>query len=96
MTESPGIYEFLLARIADKEALARRVDEDIPSLTVLGGRTVDPEARMLAECEAVRRIVERHAEGDDCGYWDVANCPDMRDLASVDADHPDFREEWRA
>lgn len=66
----------------------------------------DP-ARVLAECEAKRRIVDLHsgtapwcgwthdagsAHGDDMGD----DCDTMRALASVYADHPDYREEWRA
>lgn len=96
MTEGPSITEFLLARIADKEAEARSGDEGIPSLTVLGGRTVDREAHVLAECEALRRIVKRHSDGDDCDYYDASYCPDLLDLASVDADHPGFSQEWLA
>jgi hypothetical protein len=48
----------------------------------------DP-ARVLADVEAKRRIVE----------WDVEQPVDrgvLNILASVYADHPDFREEWRA
>lgn len=48
----------------------------------------DP-TRVLAECEAKRAIVEMHADeipGD---------CAEVRWLASVYADHPYYREEWR-
>ena len=70
----------------------------------------DP-ARVLAECEAKRRIVERHTidcypgdEGDEyvCDHcraqgWHPADvlCPDLLDLASVYADRPGYRAEWR-
>jgi hypothetical protein len=43
----------------------------------------DP-ARVLAECEARRRIVT------ECGWETV-----MRHLALPYADHPDYRDEWR-
>jgi hypothetical protein len=61
--------------------------------------------RVLAECEAKRRIVELCAEVmgdedprtslDEAGWislaWEL-----MYELAGVYADHPDFREGWRA
>jgi hypothetical protein len=48
----------------------------------------DP-ARVLADVEAKRRIVEWDAEQPvDRGVLNI--------LASVYADHPDYREEWRA
>ena len=50
------------------------------------------QARVLAECEAKLRIVDNatnvHTSGQD---WDEACCI----LASIYADHPDYREEWR-
>ena len=68
----------------------------------------DP-ARVLAECEAKRRIAEEHVnEGaldglsycgtcEDRRKHDAANwpCVTIRALAAVYADHPDYREEWR-
>lgn len=87
----------------------------------------DP-ARVLAECEAKRRIVEMHCEGGSlrgpvtdnkfycceiCGphEWPMTDappyawvpepngdfwpCETLRILASVYADRPDYREEWR-
>lgn len=55
----------------------------------------DP-ARVLAECEAKRRIVERHLANrlasDEVEFETELV---LRALASVYADHPDFREEWR-
>lgn len=70
----------------------------------------DP-ARVLAECEAKRRIVARHTPetaihadhgGQDlityCGHCgtilDDADCPDLRDLATSYADHPDYDPDW--
>jgi hypothetical protein len=49
----------------------------------------DP-ARVLAECEAKRRIVEWY--GEEPGRVG----PALGMLAAVYADHPEFREEWRA
>ena len=67
----------------------------------------DP-ARVLAECEAKRRIVEIHREvpASDIDWSDCAlcptgltrtrwPCPTLRALALPYAAHPDYREEWR-
>lgn len=66
----------------------------------------DP-ARVLADVEAKRRIVGLHPSyggyGERCATCqsedDLAGdpwpCPTLRALASVYADHPEFREEWR-
>lgn len=61
----------------------------------------DP-ARVLAECDAKRRIVADHAsthecpkDGDSCGWWDGEPCDVIRLLALPYADHPDYRDEWR-
>lgn len=57
----------------------------------------DP-ARVLAEVEAKRQIVEHHGEPHECPEYDVAwdsPCPTLRHLAAVYADHPDYREEWK-
>ncbi len=58
----------------------------------------DP-ARVLAECEGKRRIV------DECCGWIEESCEDygaralarmtLRLIALPYADHPDYREEWR-
>ncbi|MET0489086.1 MAG: DUF6221 family protein [Acidimicrobiales bacterium] len=68
--------------------------EEVPVVT---GRYLDrfDAARILAECEAKRRIVERHSACDDVSYGDASTCPDMRDLAAVYADHRDYDEAWR-
>lgn len=91
------IVEFLLACIAEDEDDADRILYDH------GGMNFEPRAaRVLAECEAKRRIVEIAAAqirlGDEAAVWE--NWRDMaqqilRALASVYADHPDFRPEWR-
>jgi hypothetical protein len=78
-----NLTEFLLARIAE--------DEGSPPTC----------SRVLADCEAKRRIVERHRSKPDTGGWYCAGCgddwpcEDLRDLASVYADHPDYDEAWR-
>ena len=61
----------------------------------------DP-ARVLAECEAKRRVVERWRLYSDAEYPDYeggyASAMDavLATIALPYADHPDFREEWRA
>lgn len=63
----------------------------------------DP-ARVLAECEAKRRIVTLHdaalraelANGDASAYGaDLMHSDVLRLLALLYADHPDYRDEWR-
>lgn len=61
----------------------------------------DP-ARALREVEAKRRMLGRHHDfqrwcggcGNDLTYR-IDDCPELRDLAAVYADHPSYREEWR-
>lgn len=75
---------------------------DVHGDTGRSGRylTIDP-ARVLAECEAKRRIVDAYQRWDanqdrSPDYW-AAPMGDVLDaLASVYADHPDYRPEWRA
>lgn len=61
----------------------------------------DP-ARVLAECEAKRRIVEWHRCLDDWEPRGACNdcadtfpCRTLRALATIHADHPDYDESWR-
>jgi hypothetical protein len=80
MSDPLTLTDFLLARIADLEAMARaELNEGWEDI-------------VLAECEAKRRIVEcatnMHTSGPD---WDEA----CRFLALPYADHPDYREEWK-
>ena len=59
-------------------------------------------ARVLAEVEAKRRTLGRHHDfqgwcagcGNDLTYR-TNDCPELRALASVYAEHPDYRDEWR-
>lgn len=87
------LTQFLLARIAEDEAAAGRGSRhnasDVYANDNYGCLLVDPH-RVLAECEAKRRIVKRCRESN--GYWgyDVE-----RALALPYADHPDYRDEWK-
>lgn len=113
------IADFLLARYAEDEAVARDLIAEGPWNEVhasdLRGPTRDDEysglnigaGRVLAECEAKRRIVELHGRDHECSTYDDAgevdncawvlggDCSTMRLLALPFADHPDYRaEEW--
>jgi len=63
-TTTQTLTEFLLARIAEDEERASRTsyywNEGPDLLDHIETRHVDLTARVLAECEAKRRIVERH------------------------------------
>ena len=96
------LTEFLLARIADTEAEARRVAQ------VGSCEPAYRPAEVLAECEAKRRIVDLHVisgrghgscatctDSDYLGLVDEGPCDTLRALALPYADHPAFREEWR-
>lgn len=64
-----------------------------------------PAARVLADVDAKRRIIELHRE--ETLPYDVSTrrcyecnneaipCPTLRVLALPYADHPDYRKEWR-
>lgn len=92
------ITEFLLARIAEDEAEAAKAGSFTPwdrpfERDDYGHLLVQPD-RVLAECEAKRRIVDRYSGCDDCGAGDDP-CDALRFLALPYADHPDYRKEWR-
>ena len=100
--------EFLLARIAEKEAMARHsLDGDLeylPSLTTKHGDVlylgVTHPTRVLAECEAERKIVNAVRSGfpDEDRYstgWHDMHIWAITRLASVYSDHPDYQQEWK-
>ena len=97
------LTEFLLARIAEDER-----DADCILFDYGQGNVESRAARVLAECEAKRRIVELHRpiwasdiEWADCAICPSAlssggwPCPTLRALTLPYADHPDHREEWK-
>ena len=117
------LTEFLLARIAEDEAVALDAARDGEGAIDWAGESGptdvhiarwDP-ARILAECEAKRRIVRRHSRTaadhwsgagncEGCGFYgdtdlpytsDSEECPELMDLASIYADHPDYDPAWR-
>ena len=107
------LTDFLLARIAEDEAEARDAikerdsipftrpvspDYDLKSWPDVGvpAVLVGPE-RVLAECEAKRRIVEDRIHLDTVRPGAIRAHSEWvcRVLATVHADHPDYREEWK-
>jgi hypothetical protein len=94
------LVEFLLARIAEDEPLARA--------QLAAGRQHgtswdynDPR-RCLAECEAKRRIVAMHSPHAELCYWshdssavhDDEPCLTLLLLAQPYTDHPDYDKAW--
>jgi hypothetical protein len=84
------------------EAVMLAEGEGVQGATVELWRRFSP-ARVLAECEAKRRMVERHSEcGRGWGYCDDGGhswypklgCGDLADLARPYSDHADYRPEW--
>lgn len=114
-TPTLTLTDFLLARIAEDEALAQAAHREsmrghagpgyarsivawaAQAKEVRGYELIErmTPARVLAECEAKRRIVDvaRYATEGSAG-WGFRRI--LLDLATVYADHPDFRKEWRA
>lgn len=116
-----GLADFLLARIADDEVAADlerwhqlpdylqgRGEWEIRPWEASESFGLDiPDARIAAECEAKRRIVELHHRsgvscprcslGDEDGevVYEVDPCGTLKLLALPYGDHPDYRDEWR-
>lgn len=105
------LTEFLLARIAEDEAVApvrHLVECYAITRTQLSPCHCGLPARVLAECEAKRAIVGLHPfdgsvaaddPGDDdipvCSRCDDIPCSTLPILAAVYADHPDYQDEWK-
>jgi hypothetical protein len=95
-TRTMTVAEFLRARLDEDEADARAITEGSWEDATLHGDHVlrwSP-ARVLAECEAKRRIVEgepARIANDRHSQWERT----LRDLAAVYSDHPGYDEEWR-
>ena len=117
------IKDFLLARVAEDEALAKKGRPNNTGLEVLeiddyGTEALGiSEARALAECAAKRAIMDAHPIVHDVvevstrikwgfacetcfSYGDTVEdhgyCDTLRALATIYADHHDFRREWAA
>lgn len=105
------ITDFLLARIADDEEGANHDLVGIDPSSYLGDREYmlwTFGSRTLAQCAALREVVELHSRrdgptgpGDTCSGSGLsstlrtdAGCDTLRALASAFADHPEYRAEW--
>lgn len=105
------LTEFLLERISEDEAVAqaavghrfscRVAWSDTEVITHIGRWS---SRRVLAECEAKRRVVALHRPSGTasnfchhCAYTnhEVWPCPDIRIMAAVYVDHADYDESWR-
>jgi hypothetical protein len=109
-TQTTTLADFLLARITEDTMLAlKQPAPEMPPLAPIWRREdawslcIDP-ARVLAECEAKRRIVELHAGYRDelSGFWycDACDrshwpCETLMILAQPYSDHPDYLKEWK-
>ena len=106
------LAEFLLARIDEDSSLAYSAHKDAQTLgPITDDLGADPDdrrvrhmfrwspARVLADCEAKRRIVEDYLGqlGSHQSGWDARTPRDhpLRALALPYADHPDYRDDWR-
>jgi Family of unknown function (DUF6221) len=95
------LADFLLDRIAEDEAVAHAAERHWHGIRVESATSAEDEhvrrhgpARVLADCEARRRIVEQFSlTRTMTGSAFVT--PLLRLLALPYADHPDHREEWR-
>jgi len=100
------LTEFLLARIAEDEALARsaagrtsaegdepwRLSEEWEDIDGYTGYVVVDPARVLAECEAKRNLI---GLATDRLFDRTYSSEILGILALPYADHPDYRDEWR-
>ena len=95
------LTEILLARIAEDKVRADDAWKAVDNGAIVWDR-IHPDVRaaiwtpdrVLAECEAKRRIVEAFGDYDPEDHWDFQTFP-LRALAAVYADHPDYDETWR-
>ena len=86
MAATQTLTEFLTARITEDET-DLRAGADLPD-----DRWTTQ--RLLAECDAKRRIIERVSDVAWSGSYAVRDVV-LELLAVPYADHPDYRDEWR-
>lgn len=96
------LVAFIRARLDEDEAIAKglamatRFVDGRPDFYGRGGPAADAHwdrftsDRELREVEAKRRIADRHDPCDDWSYGDSSSCPELRDLASIWSNHPDY------
>lgn len=90
------IVEFIRARLADDEEIARghvrmaMLDRDSPSTFV--DATHDAAKRRIADCEVLRAVVELCDATHDADLADSV----LRAIAASWLAHPDYRLAWKA
>ena len=100
------ITDFILARVAEDERAAHYAmtrdplnDRDTEGWWIghYQHYTRHDPARVVAQCEAIRRVVLSCSEMQMSGVEMAAYLATqtIRTLALAHADHPDFREDWR-
>lgn len=96
------LAEFLLARIAEDEESVITMDCTCGHRDAHSLPAADCPERVLAECEAQRRIVERWHRTAVAGALYPGDRGTFRELGAVlailattHADHPDYDEAWR-
>ena len=96
------LTDFLLARITEDERTADLHERLLaPQLGRLPQEMLDslvPPARLRADCEAKRRIVEHEQHRPEKDFRAIippADTPVLRLMALPYDDHPDYRDEWR-
>jgi len=93
------LTEFLLARIAEDEERGRSLVMQWHDVGNACQSCGTDGKRVLAECEARRRIVAEHSPVDPCDAHDAnfqtVLCDTLRLLALPYADHADYDERWR-
>jgi hypothetical protein len=100
-TEVLTLGGFLMQRIAEDEAWALELAEASPAawmtlpVALLSLARFD-SARVLAECEAKRRVVNRAIERGLARDEPPEGDQDLRALAAVYAGHPSYSDSWRA
>lgn len=102
-----SLVEFLRARLDEDEAAAKAwLPFGNPDDAARAHIARHDPARVLAEVEAKRRIIDLHgAEPHECVAWDgdlglpctcyEVDCPTLLLLALLYASHPDYDEAWR-
>ncbi len=102
-TSTLTIADFLLARVAEDEVVAREAfnayppDEPLPAMLGEHIARHDP-ARVLAECAAKRAVVAlawAYGDGPEHPRTLALAADTLRHLATAYADHPDYDERWR-
>jgi hypothetical protein len=96
-TTASTLTAFLLNRIAEDEATIRRVSDTQPVFADLLAESLGDVAspqRMLADCDAKRRIIHACSattgqDVNEFAEWDV-----LRLLALPYANHPDYQPDW--